>query len=485
MRVLNNFGGGSCYGVHNDSLVNLVRGVTERVLYNVRDGVLVPTRKPVSGAFKRLLPLRNRILKHTPSTTVVEVADYPELYRGRKRAVYERAVESLSIQACRRSDAYVSTFVKAEKINFSAKGDPAPRVIQPRSPRYNVMVGRYLKPFEKVMCEGFAKYAGYKVILKGCNASDTAMHLRDNWDAFTDPVAFGLDASRFDQHVSVEALEFEHSFYNCVFQSPELAGYLSWQLRNKGFGRAADGRVRYTVDGCRMSGDINTGLGNCVLMSSMVLGYMEHHGINARLSNNGDDCVVICERRDYTKFTDIDTWFTEFGFKLTREPMVDCFERIEFCQTQPVLLSNGWRMVRNPFTASSKDCVSLLSWANELEFNRWRNAIGTCGLALTTGVPFWQAFYSAIWAPFHHDQSVEAVYDSGMGYMARGVEGCDITPEARYSFYLAFGITPDAQLALEDEMPTVRWMEPEPVADFCHLVSQHPLLHNGSQISKL
>lgn len=485
VRTLNNFGSGACYGVHNDSLVNLVRGVTERVLYNVSaDGVLVPTRKPVSGVFKRLYGLRNRVLKCTPSTTVVPVADYPALYNGRKREVYERAVESLSIKACQRSDAYVSTFVKAEKINFSSKGDPAPRVIQPRSPRYNVMVGRYLKPFEKAICKGFARFQGYNVILKGLNADDTASALRENWDAFDDPVAFGLDASRFDQHVSVDALKFEHSFYNAIFKSAELAEYLSWQLRNRGFGRAADGTVRYVVDGCRMSGDINTGMGNCILMSSIVLGYFEERGVIARLSNNGDDCVVICERRDYNRFAGIDQWFTEFGFKLTREPMVDVFERIEFCQAQPVAIGDGWRMVRNPFTASSKDCVSLLSWANELEFQRWRNAIGTCGLSLTTGVPFWEAFYTAIWAPHHHAEASSRVNDSGLGYMARGVQKAQITPESRYSFYLAFGLTPDEQVALECQ-PIVTWCEPEPVAEFCHLVSQHPLLNNDTQISKL
>jgi len=141
-------------------------------------------------------------------------------------------------------------------------------------------------------------------------------------------------------------------------------------------------------------------------------------------------------------------------------------------------------MVRNPYTASSKDCVSLLSWANELEFQRWRNAIGTCGLSLTTGVPFWEAFYRAIWAPTHHDEAVNRVNDSGLGYMARGVRIAHITPEARFSFYLAFGMTPDQQVALEDQ-PVVTWREPEPVAEFCHLVSQHPLLNNDSQISKL
>lgn len=476
------YGAGACYGVHNDSLVNLVRGVAERVLYNTRDGVLVPVIKPNDDVFKRLFRVRNMVLRNTPSTTVVSREDYPLLYHGRKRAIYESAVQSLSAKACQRSDAYCSTFVKAEKINFSSKADPAPRVIQPRSPRYNVEVGRYLKCFEKSLFNGFYKTFGYNVILKGLNADGVAEQLRANWDDFVTPVAVGLDASRFDQHVSVDALKFEHSFYNLKFQSAELARLLTWQLRNRGYGRCDDGSVKYEVDGCRMSGDINTGLGNCIIMCCIVLEYLHHSGVNARLSNNGDDCIVICESRDLWKLDGIDKWFREFGFKLTREPPVHVFERVEFCQTQPVFTGSGWRMVRNPFTASSKDCVSLLSWVNELEFCRWRNAIATCGLALTTGVPFWEKFYTNIWVPVQHANAIEAVYNSGMGYLSRGVRTCAITPESRYSFYLAFGLTPDEQVALEEEMPQVRWCDPEPVTNLSNTISQHPLLHKPDAI---
>jgi hypothetical protein len=39
---------------------------------------------------------------------------------------------------------------------------------------------------------------------------------------------------------------------------------------------------------------------------------------------------------------------------------------------------------------------------------------------------------------------------SGMWYMASGVQAGVITPEVRVSFYRAFGITPDQQVALEE-----------------------------------
>jgi len=450
--------------------------VAERVLYlRSDDGSLKPTRKPLEGVFSRAKAVRNHLLCHLRPTTVVERSEYPSLYHGRKQKIYQRAFESLITKPITHKDAYVSTFVKAEKVNFTAKGDPAPRVIQPRSPRYNLEVGRYLKLFEKELCRGFQRGWGYKVVLKGLNAEQVAGQLRENWDAFLHPVAFGLDASRFDQHVSVDALKFEHSVYNSVFRSAELAKLLSWQLNNKGFGRIGEQCAKYTVDGCRMSGDINTGMGNCLIMSLIVLAYFEAVGVAAKLSNNGDDCVVFCDKRDLPKMEGIDQWFTDFGFKLKREPTVEVFEKIEFCQTQPVLIGGRWRMVRNPWTAMSKDCVSLLSWHDEQSFNTWRDAIGVCGLELTTGVPIWQSFYSAI---RHGDLKggLDAVYDSGLGYLARGVTAAAIDDEARYSFWKAFDILPDMQVAMEASWPEIQYTPPTLVKNLLvPLTSENPL----------
>jgi len=452
-----------------------MRGVAERVLYLSEDGILKPSRKPKAGVFSRLDGLKSRLVEQLVPTTVVPRDEYPFLYTGRKQAVYQRAYETLTVRRIRQSDAYVSTFVKAEKVNFSAKGDPAPRVIQPRSPRYNLEVGRYLKCFEKELCKGFKRLFGYLVVLKGCNADGVAAAMHDNWCSFDDPVAVGLDASRFDQHVSVEALEFEHSVYNSVFRSKELRRLLGWQLKNRGFGRVGDALLKYEVDGCRMSGDINTGMGNCLIMSCLVLNYFEEVGLNARLSNNGDDCVVFLDRSDLGKLAGIGNYFSDFGFKLVEEPVVDVFERVVFCQAQPVLVGDRYRMVRDPWTAMSKDCVSLLSWNTLEDFNIWRDAVGTCGRILTTGVPVWEAFYSRLNTGGGREGKGGLVFDSGFGRMGRGISGGVITPEGRASFWRAFGITPDLQVAMEQNVPDIEYngLPPLNFAEFEH--SYNPL----------
>lgn len=262
MRYLAGFGAGIRFGVHASNIKNLTRGVVERVFYVVRDGGLARPPQPGVGVFRGLHGIRDRLLANLRRTPVVAAEDYPQLYTGRKQARYQLAADSLILRGLTIRDSWVNTFVKAEKVNLTTKADPAPRVIQPRTSRYNLMVGRYLKLFEKELARGFARVFGYSVILKGLNADQVAASLRESWDQFKSPVAIGLDASRFDQHVSRDALAYEHSIYNGVFKSPELAKYLRWQLTNTGYARAHDGAFSYKVEGCRMSGDINTGMGD-------------------------------------------------------------------------------------------------------------------------------------------------------------------------------------------------------------------------------
>lgn len=453
MRYLAGIGAGVNYGVHCESLTNLARGIVERVLNVVRNGELCEVPKPRSGVFKRLSGFRTALVRRTPSTPVVAREDYPLLYNGRKRVVYQRAYDSLISEAVSRRDARVKTFVKAEKINFSAKVDPAPRVIQPRDPRYNLEVGRYLKKAEAALFTGVSRLFGYKAIVKGLNADEVGELLFEHWSQFRRPVALGLDASRFDQHVSKDALVWEHSVYNMLFRSPELARLLKWQLLNRGVAWVEGHKVSYEVEGKRMSGDINTGLGNCLLMVAMVSAYFEHKGVDARLVNNGDDCVIICESGDLPVFDGITAWFHDFGFTLEVEPPVYTLEKVVFCQSQPVKIAGHYRMVRDPRVAQSKDAVSLQGWDSALSVSYWCHSIGSCGLALTSGVPVWEAWYKML---LRHGTKpsqgyLDAVGESGMWYMAQGVRSADCDDEARYSFYLAFGITPDEQVAFERE----------------------------------
>jgi len=335
----------------------------------------------------------------------------------------------------------------------------APRGINPRSPRYNLELGRYLKHTEKLFLKAinvaYGKRAAHTVI-KGLNANDSAKVIRAKWDVFENPVAVGLDASKFDAHVSVQALKYEHSYYTAVFPGERrLVNMLNKQLRNKGTAYVQDGKIEFVIDGTRSSGDLNTGLGNCIIMCSMIYAYAKRNDIDIELANNGDDCVVIMESKDLDRFCQyIKPWFAHRGFDMVAEPPVYEFEQIEFCQTKPVWIGDSWRMVRNHSTVLAKDTLCLIPIPNDKVLRKWLGAVGQCGAILNDGVPVQHAFYSAL--ERNGVSSTLAfkkhIYkNSSMMTRIFNMDRHDseVTDAARVSYYYAFGITPDEQISLE------------------------------------
>jgi hypothetical protein len=461
------------YLVHNSSLNNLARGVLTRVLL-VKGA---PAPRPRVGIYdERLRYFRNGLLKRFSSTTPVSRHEFVDYYKGRRKTLYQRAADSLLHTSISRKDAVIKAFVKAEFINSDDKPDPDPRVISPRDPRYNVEVGRYLRPIEHQVYRAIADVFGEITVLKGYNAEQIGEIFATKWDKYCDPVAIGLDASRFDQHVSVEALEWEHSVYNGIYHSDELRKLLSWQLHNSVIGHCRDGKLKYVTDGCRMSGDMNTALGNCLIMCALVHAYLKSRGIQGSLANNGDDCTVIIERRNLLKFQGgLTDWFLEMGFNMKVEAPVFNIEGIEFCQTHPVFVGGSFTMVRNFPKALSKDCLSLKQMDSPKVCRAWMDAVGQGGLSLTGGIPIYQDFYSSYirlsasintGEKYHlarnskrRHRAPDVELNGGMAWLSKGMSRNyqAVSPDTRHSFYLAFGVTPDEQLLMESFYRKVTW----------------------------
>lgn len=422
-------------------------------------GGLAKPPAPIPGIFeKRLAPFRHALRRRVEETTPLSGDEFVSLYSGRRHTIYAAANESLVAEPVTRRDAGVSTFLKAEKINFTSKKDPAPRVIQPRSPRYNVEVGRFIKHIEHDLYRGVNTVFGDgHTIMKGLNARRSGAEMARKWHRFKKPVAIGLDASRFDQHVSEQALRWEHLVYAMFYTGSdrhELLKLLEWQIVNHGHARATDGLITYSVRGCRMSGDMNTGLGNCLIMCALVWAYCKEHGITKyELANNGDDCVLIMESCDLAKADFIPAWFREMGFTMKVETPVYELEKIEFCQTRPIWTPEGYVMVRNHGTAMAKDCISLKPLDSQGAFDKWRHCVGTAGLSLTGGVPVQQEFYMAMMRGAHSSGrlATDPSMESGFMRLAKGMDRkySEIHPRTRLSYYIAFGVTPDEQEALE------------------------------------
>lgn len=455
------FGTNVQYGVHDHSLGNVRRGLVERVYKVEVAGKLLDTPQPIPGEFKQLSRFHDALKPYLTKITRLTPKEFLGFYTGHKLERYQRAVESLEIEPVRVKDSWLTTFVKAEKLNISAKPDPAPRVIQPRDPRYNVEVGRYLRHGEEVLFKGIDRLFGGRTIFKGINADVAGEEMRKLWESFSDPIGIGMDASRFDQHISVDALEFEHEMW-CGMYNPseqkELRRLLGWQITNRGIARCPDGQIKYKVNGCRMSGDMNTSSGNCYIMCATVWNWCKTQGVRKfRLANNGDDCMLVIERRDEKVVRNgLQEYYTRLGFTMKVEPTVDVLEKIEFCQTRPVKIQGTYRMIRNVHHSLSKDLHSLCDIQSDKARNAWVTAVGEGGRNVNDGVPvmcrFFECFPNFNTTAGSQSDMRRKLEDDWKYKFHRSKQyvKTNVDAEARYSFWLAFGLLPDEQIALEN-----------------------------------
>jgi len=393
------FGPDHNLGVYNASVNTAERALIERSFLCKEGNTFRPAIPVRPRAFTTplLKTFHGFVMSAMPRLPLLTVQQVVDTYTGPKRKRYELAMESLQQKPFEDNDASLQMFVKREKQDVQK----APRVINPRSPRYNLLLGTYLKHaehhfFDAINCAWGARTRS--TVIKGFNVFDSAAILREKWELFKDPVAVGLDASKFDMHVSQRALRYEHNFYKSLFPGDKLLKrLLKLQLVNRGIGWFDDGCVKFTLMGTRCSGDLNTSLGNCILMCAMVWEYCQRRGVDAELANNGDDCVIFLDRSQLKLFmSGLNNWFKTKGFAMTVEEPVRDFEMVEFCQTKPVWDGYNWRMVRKHGAVLRKDPMCLISVPTEGVYKRWLDAVGKCGVAITSGLPVQYDFYECL-----------------------------------------------------------------------------------------
>ncbi len=449
--------------VNASDVETLATSVLERVLYYRKGNTLLDPLVPLVDVGASLRGFRNLLVSvfgTKPSPVTPE--EFAEQYNGRRRTIYLNAVEEFYNGVTRRHSR-IKAFVKAEKVERGK----SPRCIQPRDPVYNVALGRYLKHIEHSLYRAVARVFRQKMVVsKGYNVEELGELVSEMWDEVVDPCFIGFDASRFDFHVGVDVLRWEHSVYLALYRNnPELAELLRWQLRVDGRGYADNGAIKYSANGRRMSGDMNTGLGNVLIACAIVhkaLGRSRQY----RFINNGDDCGVIVPRRWAGMVAEIiPLEFEAHGFRVVVEEPVYQLEKLVFCQMQPVEYDVGkWRMVRQFETAREKDSISLMPFSSIEGVRKWMNVVGEGGLSMCAGIPVFQALYSAYVRMGLPSNMASATYmECGAMFLARRMEAKaqPITTTARVSFYSAFGVTPDEQIVLEQhysrlEMGSIR-----------------------------
>jgi len=440
----------------NKGVENLTRGVIERVLrLKGKDGSFSKPPQPRPGLVEeRLSDFRDRVLRRLHALPPMTRQQFVECYTGHRKVRMQHAADSLDDRPLDSRDAMCRIFGKVEPVMGTYKSDLVPRIISPRDPRYNVEVGRHIKHAEHPLYRAIGQVWGGITVAKGYNCVEVAEIIVNKFHLYKDCAVVGLDAKRFDQHMNVPTLKHEHSYYNRWLNDPHLAELLRQQLYTKCVGLCKDGLVKYTTNGGRMSGDMNTAMGNCVIMCNLVYAYAKSRKVKCSLLNNGDDCVVFMRGVDVNKFNHgLDIWFHELGFNMTVEPAVYEIEKIEFCQMHPIRVQDGYIMVRNPDVSLAKDSISRIPVGTIEGIHTWCNSVGVGGYSAYPDIPIISALYKAYAATKPSDKLGNARSEwelTGLQRMLAGVKRHgDILPETRCSFYAAFGILPHVQIELE------------------------------------
>lgn len=434
------------YYVHNDCQCNQYLAATNRV------ACVWP--QPEDASLKRLKTLARRLGDYLGRRQPLDFADWTGKFAGSKLRRYKDAYDSLQTLPLSRKDSYIQAFVKLERLTDPNKD---PRMIQARGVRYNVELGNFLKAIEHDLynVRGVRHLKGLlppgRCIAKGLNQEERAALIDSKWSRFKRPVQLALDCSRFDGHCSVGLLEVEHMVYKRVFKSGYLDKLLSWQLNNKCFTKC----VRYSVPGRRMSGDMNTALGNCILMLLMISDSMKMMGADPSMwdiVDDGDDCCLIVEESiaEIVQFS-LPRLFKSYGHELKIESVARRLVDVELCGCKPIRVGGVRKMILKPGRTMGKALTHLRVWAMPFRA-QYTATVGQCHLSLNSGVPILQEF--ALLLRRAHLKLLSELPRSYLYRLAREPDPWVATPqivtdEAREDFADAFGISVEEQTIAE------------------------------------
>jgi len=441
--------------VHANCVCNEVVAVTNRVLGEVP--------KPSAEGLRSLRTAARIILRKLHPVSPWTAEQVLTHFKGRRRARYQNAWDSLRDEPLTIRDGLIKAFIKPEKMNVGAKINPDPRVIQARNARYNILLAQYLKPMEEQLYNIKGGWSRTRLIAKGLNQADRARLFLRKWAGFSQPVCYSLDASRWDKHCDVELIRLEHSVYERLCPDHYLTQLLRMQIHNR---CVTSGGVRYKTLGKRMSGDMNTALGNCLLMIICLESACHTLGLRKYdILDDGDDCLVIVERGEEAKLAGIIHQFLAYGHELKLENRATDLHAVQFCQSKIVLRQGlAPTFVRDWVKVLSGACVGTRYWHEPTLRRPMLRAVGDCEMALNQGVPIIQAFASRLRALGSSTKRLKLEAEEGIVQRAAkelhvGVERAlavaadlkeaPIGYEARETFWRAFGVDPLRQLEIE------------------------------------
>nr|WKV33669.1 MAG: RNA-dependent RNA polymerase [Riboviria sp.] len=426
------------FGLHEHTIDQERRTLANRHLFKTPDP---DVNGPECRLFKRNLKKLTKDVGVVPRATVEQCLGS----RGSmKRKRFGGGMERYCRYGVRKQDGYLQMMQKLEFYREDKIELKEDRGIQFRSTTYNAALVRHLFNVEHAVYNKLRNGDGTPVILKGYSPLERGLILAAGRKRFKDPIFVAIDHSRFDAHVNPWLLKQEHQAYLRMRGfNKELIQLLKMQEGGYGF---SDGGIVYKIKGKRCSGDLNTALGNCILNWAMLKSYLDFHGIDASIYLDGDDSVLIMERRDVP---DVKEFMRAFGMESTVD-ITDDFEQCEFCQSRIVWGSDGPVLCRNPY----KVIDTLFKSARKLNPKQQKLVLGAsalCELKTSFRMPVITAAARAALSMSGGIAGLNTPDLQGKWELLSTTD-LDLTVDegARESFAFAWGISVAEQHALEE-----------------------------------
>lgn len=367
-----------------------------------------------------------------------------------KRRLLQAAQRTLVDEGLTSKDGRVKMFLKDDK--YSGEYKP-PRCIQYRNKRYCLRLARWMIPIER-MVYTWLDASGTPIFAKARNMRQRGRDIAAKFSHFHQAVAISMDHSKFDSHVNPTLLALEHWFYNRCARDKELAWLLDQQRINKGSTKHG---TRYVTVATRMSGDQNTGLGNCLINFAMTRYILEQLKVPHCLYIDGDDFIVFCSGQ-YAHLVRPEL-YAQFGMKTTLDSTATRMEHIEFCQTRPVVDGLGsYTMVRNP-----RRLLTRVPWIVGPRFGGNLTDVlystGRCEMALGMGLPVAQYVGLALSQKFKGKYVRTDLHYRAMLEKCKPLHSRIIPPsaETRLSYEVAWGV----DVALQEAWESMAILDPE------------------------
>jgi hypothetical protein len=445
--------------VHADTVANARVTIHNRILMKVP--------LPTTEALAELRPLTRAFAKRLKETlgliTTWTTARSAKHFIARKGAgVYLPAWESLRRHGIGERDSDIMMFLKAEKwpLEVGAKLKPA-RAIQFRGPRYNIVLGRYLLPFEEALWSTLQEGLLFRDKIhvystKGLDPRGRATLVQSLWNKHPSAKALCIDHSRFDAHLSEPLLSEEHQVYKIMAGGGDrlLKMLLNWQCSTKGTSKHG---LRYYSKGGRCSGDVNTALGNTIISALVVL-FAASDLFELSILVEGDDGVIFGPADEVDKLRLVlSAKALTLGFELkisearTLVEVDYCSGRVLETCTGDALWVRSWPkpMVTDPYTAKPVHGKKQGEKAYGMALGMWFQY---------QGLPIYQewAEYQLSWLT--PGRKYDAWYDRQAADRLRplvrrwlkGEKEYPVVDEVtRADFFLAFGVDRTSQMSLE------------------------------------